>query len=496
MEKYSISLVLKRKKILYPAIGLIVVVAGFLFFGNGEKKERVSVVRTDIIQEVAATGKIEPNQKVDMGFEKSGRIANVNVRVGDKVLRGDILASLDTGEISSDIAKAEALLSEEMIKLREIKNTAPISYNSAYKNLEAAIRESFASADNAIRNKIDQFFQYNSANPQFEVSFSDGNFEHFFAVPAETKIKLNSERKEVEKILLESKKRTENLSESNAIENTNASIEDLNKISSFLDNVAFAINTFTPAEYAYEATVASYKTDVSSARSQVSGAVSDLVLAKDKFNEAPRLGDGGQFENVLVQEAKVSQARAALAALESSFGDSLIRAPFDGTVTVQDAKVGASVSPNTALISLISENEMYVEANISEIHIGKVVAGNPVIITLDAFPEETFRGLVSYVEPGDIVLDGVVNYKIRVEFENLDPRLKGGLTTNLRIETAKRANVLALPLYAVIREDGQPYAEKVVANRIEKTKLELGLSGNTGLVEVLSGLSEGELVQF
>lgn len=497
MDKASaIKRFFSKKITIYGGLALLLVIAISVFaFGNGNGRQIMSVKRMEIVQEVASTGKIKPNQSVDLGFDKSGRVSQVYVSVGDNVKKGQVIASLEAGEIYADLTKAKASLSEEQIKLSETQSTAPTSYSDASKNLDAAIKEGFADADNAIRNRVDQFFSSIPDNPHFELSFTSGNFVHYFDVPDDTVIELNSERKNIESILTDWQKRISGTS-TNLSAQADKAIADLNVVSGFLDKMAKAVNAFSPAEYAYETTISNYKTTISSARSEVSGAISSIVTAKDKLNSAPILSDYGEFESVLTQESKVKQAEASVSSLEASLEKYLIRAPFDGVVTLQDAKPGAAVSPGTTLVSVISQDQMYVEANISEINIGKIADGNSVLVDFDAFPGEVFPGEVAYIEPGDVLIDGVVNYKVRVKLQNADPKIKTGLTANLKIQTSKKENTLAIPIYAVTKESGQDFVNKVEGEKTVKTPVTLGIVGNNGFVEVLSGLSEGDNVEF
>ncbi|KKQ78199.1 MAG: hypothetical protein A3A96_00085 [Candidatus Zambryskibacteria bacterium RIFCSPLOWO2_01_FULL_39_39] len=485
-----------KKVLIYSGVVLVIIVVIVIKLGGGNGKQMTVSVRANIVQEVAATGKVKPNQNVNLGFDKSGRVANVYTSVGEMVKGGQIIATLESGEILADIAKARATLLEENIKLRETESTTPITYNDAYKNLEAAIKGGFADADNAVRNRADQFFKNTTDTPKFEISIISGNFIHYFNVPSDTTIEISNERKKVENILIDWQKRILNLNSSNLISEANKAISDLGIISTFLDKIAGAVNTFSPVEYAYETTVNGYKTTISSARSEVSLAISDLVTAKDKLNTAGTLGDGGQFGSILTQEAKVSGAVATISSLEASLNKLTIRAPFDGVVTLQDAKVGSAVSAGATLVSVVSQNEMYVEANISEIHIGKISTGNPVSITFDAFLNEIFLGEVSFIEPGDVVIDGIVNYKVRVSLKNFDPRIKSGLTANLKIETSKKENVVSIPMYVVIKEGDKNFVNKLVGKDVQKIPVTLGLYGNNGLVEILSGVGEGETLEF
>jgi len=482
------------KKVLIGLGVLVLIIIILVVRNGGQKGEQAIVARHDIVEKVAATGKVKPAQSVELGFDKSGRIAAVYAKVGDKVARGAVIASLEAGESSAELQKARATLLEEQIKLRELKSTAPLSYNDAVKSLDAAIKDAFVSADNAVRNKADQFFKNSPENPEFTISITSGNFIHYFNVPSDTKLELRNDRKQSEEVLINWQKRIS--APKNIEDEAERSIQDLNLILNFLDEVAYAVNSFTPAEYAYETTVAGYKTDISTARNAVSTSISALVTAQNKLNSAPTLGEGGQFENVLIQEAKVAGAQANVSSLESALGKTAIRAPFGGVITKQDAKLGEAVSVGEALISVMSESDMYIEANISEIHIGKVKALNPVAITFDAFPGETFAGVLSYVEPGDVEIDGVVNYKVRVNLVNPDSRIKSGLTSNLKIETSKKENVLALPAYSIIKEGGQNFVNVLENKKIKKVPVNLGTQSDDGFVEILGGVPEGTVVQF
>jgi multidrug efflux pump subunit AcrA (membrane-fusion protein) len=308
---------------------------------------------------------------------------------------------------------------------------------------------------------------------------------------------INSTRKQVETVLKNWQERDlSSGSKEDLLLEADLALKDLGIISKFLDKIASAVNTFTPSNFDYETTVTGYKTSISSARNEVSTALSDLITAKDKLNTAPIPGQSGQFESVTIQQAKVEQAMSAVTMAEASIENKILRAPFDGIITVQDVDLGASFSSGNSLVSIISNDDSYIEANISEIHIGKIMIGNKVVISFDAFPAQEFEGTLLYIEPGSVLIDGVVNYKIRVGIDNFDPKIKTGLTSNLRIVTANKDNVPAIPLYSVIKEGDQNFVNKVVSNKVEKVPVSLGIIGSDSFVEVVSGLNSGEVIEF
>lgn len=482
------------KKYIIVSLGVVVLgVLAWVFLGsNGGGIENIEVKRSDLEQKVVVTGKVKAYGEVDLGFDAGGRIARSFAEVGDKVGAGDTIAVLDLAETLANLAKERAILDQELAKLEEVKNNAPASVSQAKANLNSAVLEGYAAMDNAVRNKIDQFFKTPRNNPVFEISITDGNFVHYFPISADTAIDLNNQRRFVENML--------NQWQATAINNADLStmsskmINDMNVVSGFLDKISLAVNSFTPDDYSYEATVTGYKTAVDSARSAVSSARGKIITAEQNISSSPIVGSTGVISSIAEQEAKVSQEQLSIAALEAAVSKSSITAPFSGIITRQDAKVGETAKSGEPLVSLVSQ-EMYIEANVSEINIGKVSVGNQTTITFDAFPEESFGGVISFIEPGETIVDSVVNYKVRINSAELDERVKVGLTANVEIETWKKENVLAVPAFAIIKEAGQSYVSKLEGGSAIKTPITTGAEGSNGLIEVLSGLNEGDIVQ-
>jgi multidrug efflux pump subunit AcrA (membrane-fusion protein) len=90
------------------------------------------------------------------------------------------------------------------------------------------------------------------------------------------------------------------------------------------------------------------------------------------------------------------------------------------------------------ITSVISANNFEVDAYVPETDIGKVAIGNPVSMTFDAFPGETFAGKVFYIDPAQTIESGVVDYLVKVSFNTPDSRIKSGLTANLDINARRR----------------------------------------------------------
>ena len=125
-----------------------------------------------------------------------------------------------------------------------------------------------------------------------------------------------------------------------------------------------------------------------------------------------------------------------------------------------------------------------------ETDIGQVSVGNPVNMTFDAFPGETFTGKVFYIDPAETDISGVVDYKVKVSFDTSDPRMKSGLTANLNIETQTDNNVLILPQYAVLQNDQGNFVEVLQNGAAVQVPVTLGIHDDQRNVEVASGTTK------
>jgi multidrug efflux pump subunit AcrA (membrane-fusion protein) len=116
-------------------------------------------------------------------------------------------------------------------------------------------------------------------------------------------------------------------------------------------------------------------------------------------------------------------------------------------------------------------------------------------ITLDAFGDDVpFAGKVVEIEPGSTEIQDVVYYKITVSLDDTTKPIKPGMTANVAIETAKKDNILSVPLRVVrTRDDGSKYIRLLVDGEERETTVTLGIRGNEGKVEIVSGISEGDL---
>jgi HlyD family secretion protein len=148
-------------------------------------------------------------------------------------------------------------------------------------------------------------------------------------------------------------------------------------------------------------------------------------------------------------EASLTQARAQLNNQRVNLRYTTIVAPIDGIVISRNVDQGQTVasSMNAPTLFVIAADltKMQVLANIDEADVGRMRPGQNVTFRVDAFPNDTFRGSVEQVRLQPAVVQNVVTYSTVIAVPNPDLKLKPGMTANVSIEIARRANALRIP---------------------------------------------------
>ncbi|MEK7662388.1 MAG: efflux RND transporter periplasmic adaptor subunit, partial [Patescibacteria group bacterium] len=284
--------------------------------------------------------------------------------------------------------------------------------------------------------------------------------------------------------------------------------QNLLKIKGFLDLVALAVNSLTPSYTLSTATIDAYRTDVSTARANVNTALSNMSAAVEKLQSAKSSLELAKQELILkkagptpemlaTEQAKVKQAQAKVQNIRAQIAKTLLRAPIAGVVTKQESKVGEIASIGVNMVSVMSDSKYEIEANIPEADISKIKVGNEAKVTLDAYGNDiVFGTIVSSIDPAETVIDGISTYKTTLQFKIPDARIRSGMTANTDIEGERRSNVLFLPGRVIATKEGVKTVSVIAGKDTYEITITTGLRGSNGDVEILSGLSEGEIVKM
>ena len=160
-----------------------------------------------------------------------------------------------------------------------------------------------------------------------------------------------------------------------------------------------------------------------------------------------------QFANA---DAAVVRARAALDIARQQLQDATITAPTAGTVIERPVSEGtvitsatSSASGGTTILKMADLSKVRLRAMVNETDIGNVLPGQLATVTVDAFPNRRFQGVVEKVEPQAVVQQSVTMFPVLVSLSNLDGALKPGMNGEVVMEVLRKDNVLAIPSEAV-----------------------------------------------
>lgn len=240
--------------------------------------------------------------------------------------------------------------------------------------------------------------------------------------------------------------------------------------------------------------------EIRSARAALQQVEARVLEANERVNDVV---DDPDPQEIAQAEARVTRAQGQIQAIETQLADTVIRAPFSGTITQRFATEGAFVTPttsasdvssatSTAIVSLADGLE--VVAEVPEADIGQISPGQDVEILADAFPEQTFEGEVRLIAPEAIERQNVTVFQVRV-------RLLGGLEelrSNMNVDVAFLGNrlddALVVPAVAIVTQGGEtgvlvPGEER----RIQFRPVTLGPQVGEQ-IQILEGIENGDRV--
>lgn len=478
-------------------IGAYVVIGGGSSFG-----ETLVIKPADFNAQVSVSGTVTPAHDADLGFAASGRIKGTYAVVGERVAEGAILAAVENGDLAAALDKAKQNLAalqsgtrpEELAITRAALASDHAAKADADQAVVDAVRDAYTAADDAVRGKADQFI---TSPTNISIALS------FYTPDDSLTNRIKEERLMLEAML-------------NGWSNALASSADLSgqapssrdhllQTRAFLDDVAAALNApesttvQSKTSASSQPIPASWKSDLSAARTNVNGALTtltsalsnktaaDAALAHDE-NSLALQEAGSRSEDIAAASADVENARAALA-------KSFVIAPFSGVVTRMDAKAGEVVSPSDSEIALQSDGIFQIDAYIPEVSIAGVATGNPATTTLDAYgPNTPFQAKVIAVDPAETVRDGVPTYKTTLVFLAEDARVRSGMTANVVIQTGVLHDAIVVPKGAVGTDASGAFVSVVVGKKVERRAVALGAAPALGEVEIVSGLSAGDVI--
>jgi len=433
----------KRKTTIWIIIGAVALfgIVYFAFFRKPKVEyNTVEATRGELTETVSVTGSLKANEDVGLNFESPGRIKESRISVGKKVVDGDVLAILDQTNLQFDLdqaranldkARADAGATSDMIHTDEVAVENAEKTLKDTKSLNDAKVESADQTENDAKDKLDDAQEY------------------FDQVKDESGA--SSSTTKSAKLTLDS---------------AQASYNSAKKDQNVVDQQADLAET--------------------EAENNLSSAKANLAAAKSKYISASN-------------NATVKSFEAAYETALNNLDKAVLRAPITGVIKKVNFKAGEVIgspsvtSSDNFFAQMISFDNIF-EAQVSESDIAKVAVGQSVRFTFDSLPDESFDGEVISIEPSATVIQDVVDFVVKMTLSQNDSRLRDGMSADVDISINKKENVISIPQRAVQDSNGKKIVQVLESGKPADREVKLGLEGDGGLVEIVSGLNEGDLV--
>ncbi len=176
-----------------------------------------------------------------------------------------------------------------------------------------------------------------------------------------------------------------------------------------------------------------------------------------------------------------------------------VTAPLNGVVIKKGVELGdtitsgvSSFSAGTVVFTVADLASLIVRVNLNEVDIAKVRVGQPVRISLDAYPQRAFTGKVRFVAPAADLVEKIKVFKVEVALDELTESFRTGMSANVEILGEKREKAVSVPLEALQRRNGQTVVYRLKADLPPKdlAKAKEGLTGRGKFIWLADHWSE------
>ena len=183
--------------------------------------------------------------------------------------------------------------------------------------------------------------------------------------------------------------------------------------------------------------------------------------AQQRFSD---LEDDPDPEDVAQAQARIERAKGQVEAIQTRINNTIIRAPFSGTVTQKFATVGAFVTPTTSASEAASAtssaivaiaNGLEIVAEVPEADLGQIQIGQVAEIVSTAYPEKVFEGTVRLIAPEAIERQNVTIFQIRIRLENGLDQLRSNMNVDVAFLGNRLSDALVVPAVAVVTQGGE-----------------------------------------
>lgn len=465
--------IFNKKSLIYLLVIVLIVAIVFFISSLGKNDfETVEVKGGNLEKIVEISGKVVAAEEVNLSFNASGNVTKVYKDVGDKVKAGDVLAEIDSSEISNEILEAQANLQSAQAELNKISGEGSYSQvQLARETLLETMNKAFVVSDSGVRNSVDTFF--NDADTI--------NAEFILSVGSKNKI-FNDNRESIERVL------DEWYSKKNSLDENDVSyvLNNIKKVESFVSLISGASSEFKSETSVSQTQIDSYVSALSTVRSNLASVKLEVNSAFETLNNFK--------SDIPIQNAKINNTKATVNRLQTKTSDYVLRAPFDGLVTENNLEIGKYTDSTDIAFVLISDSPLEIEVYIPEINIVGVDVSDNVQLTFDALEGLVIDAVVTHIDPKETIKDGVVTYRTLIGLISPNDNLRPGMTADAKIEKEVVSGELIIPTYTISDNNEGQFVKIKNGEEIKEVRIEIIDKDNIGNVSVQGDLKVGDKI--
>ncbi len=431
----------KRARIFWGVVIVLVVVAALILGNRGRSQsntayQTVKVQRGELTATVGATGSVRAIQSAVLNWQTSGTVAQVNVKVGDTVHKGDVLAELDMSTVSQNVIQAQANLVAAQKALQDAySGTASAQAAISLKNAQDAYKKAY---DYRVSLNGKQWIE------KVVITYIGGQ-----AVPEIRWYKGYPDAQTIQDA-------------DNELALRKAQLDDAQRTFDRLKNGPNA-------------------DDIAAAQANVDAAEATLNLARIIAPIDGVVTQASTLPGDLVSSSQSSSSGAAAGAAQAA-----------GSAGQSNA-AGLATSGETAF-RIDNLSALLVDVEVSEVDINSVAVGQPATLSLDAIPGKTYHGLVQSVSQAGDNSSGAVNFTVTVQLSDADQKVKPAMTAAVNIVVQQVEGQLLVPNRAVRVVNGQRVVYILENGRPQEIQITLGASSDTMSVVSSGNVKEGDLI--
>ncbi|HEY7337856.1 MAG TPA: efflux RND transporter periplasmic adaptor subunit [Bryobacteraceae bacterium] len=355
---------------------------------------------------ILVSGNLELTE-VDLSFKVAGKLTELNIREGDWVKKGDVIARLDSAQLKQQLLRDEA---------------AVVNAQSAYQQLETSI-------------------QYQEATLESDV--------------ATRRAELNQAQAKLDELLAGS--RQQEIQQAQAAVNdavawNDAARQDWDRAQTLFKNEDISRSQYDQARAKYDSTQAQLRqaqerfglVKEGPRKEEIEGGKASVARSQAAVRnaEANRLELQRKRQELDARRSDIDRARAQVGITKAQIDDTTVIAPMDGVIEVKSAEVGEVLAAGTTLATLGDLDHPWLRAYVNETDLGRVKLGQPVKLRTDSFPNKDYMGRISFISPEAEFTPKQIQtkeervklvYRVKIDVNNNEHELKNNMPVDAEL---------------------------------------------------------------